>query len=89
MLDQLRINYSDVGLKPNKIVRIRNDITHRGGLNHVNSEGKLHEVYGKHYKALWSVIIRIFLKLLNYSGNYYVRLFGIIKYPIKENDCSF
>jgi hypothetical protein len=51
MLDRPGIDYSDVGLKPNIIVRIRNEITHQGGLSYVNNERKLQEVYNQ-YKAL-------------------------------------
>jgi hypothetical protein len=70
ILNQLGIDYSDVGLKPGRIVSIRNAITHGGQLSDINDELKLNKVYNQ-YKALWSVMIRIFLKLLNYSGNYY------------------
>lgn len=70
LLHQLTIDYSDVKLNLRKIVNIRNDITHRGDLNYVNDEKKLNEIY-EQYKAFWSVLIRIFLKLLNYSGNYF------------------
>ena len=66
----MQINYSDVQLKPAKIVRIRNDITHRGQLKYVNEERELKKIY-KQYKALWSVLIRVFLKLLQYNGSYF------------------
>lgn len=70
LLRQLAIDYSDVKLKPRQIVDIRNDITHRGELNYGDDEKKFNEIY-EQYKAFWSVLIRIFLKLLNYSGNYF------------------
>jgi hypothetical protein len=70
MLDELQVNCSDVHLRPHAIVDIRNDITHRGGINHVNDETELKTVKDQ-YNALWSVMIRLFLKLLEYKGNYY------------------
>jgi hypothetical protein len=70
MVDQLQIDYSNVPLKPSEIVMIRNKITHRGGIEYVKDERELQEMNDQ-YKALWSVIIRIFFRLLNYSGNYY------------------
>jgi hypothetical protein len=60
----MAIDYSDIKLDPRKIVDIRNDITHRGD---VKKDNEMFE----QYKPFWSVLIRIFLKLLNYSGNYY------------------
>lgn len=71
LLSQLHIDYSDVKLKPAKIVNLRNDITHRGQLSHINEEKELKKVYEQQYKALWSVIIRIFLKLFQYDGSYF------------------
>jgi len=70
MLDELQVNCSDVNLKRHDIVNIRNDITHRGGVNHVNDETELKTVKDQ-YNALWSVMIRLFLKLLDYKGDYY------------------
>ncbi len=70
MLKELAIDCSDVRLKPGKIVNIRNDLVHKGSLTYVNDETKLNKV-NQEYKALWSAIIRIFFKLIGYSGNYY------------------
>jgi hypothetical protein len=70
LLHQLKIEYSDVNLKRTKIVSIRNDITHRGQLRSVKDEKKLNSVF-QHHKAFWSVLIHIFLKLMNYEGRYF------------------
>jgi len=70
ILKQLNINYDYVKLNPNQIVRIRNDIVHRGKIGLEYNKENLNLIY-KQYKALWSVTIRIFLKLLNYSGKYF------------------
>jgi hypothetical protein len=43
MLEQLGIDYSNVQLKPNKIVPIRNDITHRGYLGGITDEIELNK----------------------------------------------
>jgi Apea-like HEPN len=71
LLDQMKIGYSDVNLNPRKIVNIRNDITHRGQLAYINDQIKFDEIYSEQYKPFWSVLIRIFLKLLSYSGDYF------------------
>jgi hypothetical protein len=70
MVEQLQIDYSNVPLKPREIVMIRNEITHKGGIKFGKNERELQEMNDQ-YKALWSVIIRVFLRLLDYSGNYY------------------
>jgi Apea-like HEPN len=70
MVDQLQIDYSDIPLKLGEIAKIRNEITHTGGTKYGKNEKELQEMHDQ-YTALWSVIIRIFFRLLNYNGDYY------------------
>ena len=64
-LKQFRIGYSDLIDDLGILIRIRNNITHRG-----LSEIELNELIDL-YDKLLTLIQRIFLSMLNYQGSYY------------------
>lgn len=63
LLQELRIRYDDVGLDIERIVTLRNEITHTGT---TTSHNLLDD-----YDKLYVVLTRIFLVLLGYSKDYY------------------
>lgn len=67
LLDYWKIKYSDLNVTINEIVKIRNDITHRG--HHVG--GGEEETIFRVYLGLITILSRIFLAMLNYKGEYY------------------
>lgn len=72
MLDKLQIPYTDLGDKKliARLITLRNAIIHAGELKDVDTDLKLEEV-NNDFKRLISLICRIFLRILGYSGDYY------------------
>lgn len=64
MINFWKIKYDDLGIELKDIVRIRNEITHKG--RYEDGDDLL-----KVYSGLITIIVRIFLAMLNYDGLYF------------------
>lgn len=67
LLENWKIKYDDLNVTLEEIVDIRNDITHRGQHAEEEEEKNIFRVYS----GLITILARIFLAMLNYSGEYY------------------
>jgi len=72
LLQELKIDYSDYNEDSviNNLIRLRNEIIHTGELKNVLDNEKLTEI-NKKFRIFISILTRIFLKILNYQGEYY------------------
>jgi hypothetical protein len=70
LLDHWGITYSDTGITLEDIVKIRNNITHRGKHECGNDIESFDEIVNA-YEGLFAILTRAFLSMLGYEGQYY------------------
>jgi len=67
LLEHWKIKFDDLNITIDDIVSIRNEITHRGQPSGDEESKRLFKIY----KALITILTRIFLAMLNYEGDYW------------------
>ena len=70
LLDHWGITHSDTGITLEDIVKIRNNITHRGRHDSGNDRESFDEIVNA-YEGLFAILTRVFLSMLGYEGQYY------------------
>lgn len=70
LLDYWGVSYDDTELGFEEIVKVRDDVTHRGKYYSKESDFEYENIF-KAYKSLALILPRIFLAMLKYDGQYY------------------
>jgi hypothetical protein len=70
LINHWRLLIDDLGINVSDIVKVRNEITHRGRYGGLGNENPS-ETLEKAYFGVFSILTRIFLAMLSYDGEYY------------------